>query len=200
MKTEVVLLAPDQAQGIIGQFVRVYRAAFGMPPHNKREAEVARFADILPEQMRREDFRCCIARNNEGHMLGFAYGFAGRHGQWWYDSVARNLDQARFQLWLSDCFEFMEFAVLPIVQKQGIGGQIHDLILRDLPHRTAVLSTPQIQTPALHLYRKKGWVTVLEDFIFPGDTSPFLIMGLELAKTPNDDKPDLPAGSLKEVS
>jgi ribosomal protein S18 acetylase RimI-like enzyme len=82
--------------------------------------------------------------------------------------------------WLSDYFEFVELAVHPDVQGQGTGGQLHDRLLAGLPHATAALSTRQAETRALALYRRRGWVTLLENFHFPGNLDRWLIMGKDL--------------------
>jgi hypothetical protein len=47
-------------------------------------------------------------------------------------------------------------------------------------YSTAVLSTYPGDTNAMHLYRKRGWVPLLQDFYFPGRTRPMVIMGLDL--------------------
>jgi hypothetical protein len=33
---------------------------------------------------------------------------------------------------------------------------------------------------AYHLYRKRGWVILLDEYFFPGVTRPYRIMGLNL--------------------
>jgi GNAT superfamily N-acetyltransferase len=67
-------------------------------------------------------------------------------------------------------------------QGRGIGGRLHNALLGWLPHRTALLSTHQSETQALCLYRKRGWVPLLEGFVFPGGDAPFLIMGLDIGR------------------
>jgi hypothetical protein len=37
-------------------------------------------------------------------------------------------------------------------------------------------------TPAFRLYEKRGWIVLLEPFIFPNVVRPYRIMGLELEK------------------
>ena len=49
-----------------------------------------------------------------------------------------------------------------------------------VPSRTAMLSTIQAETTALQLYRKRGWLVLLDHFMFPNTPAPFQIMGLDL--------------------
>ncbi len=165
----------------------VYRAAFAAPPYHEGVAELSRFAEILTKHARREGFRCVVAREaSTGQVVGFAYGFASKVGQWWHDTIAHDFTPEQNQEWLDDAFEFVELAVTPVMQGYGIGGKLHDALIADLPQRTAVLSTYQGDTSAMQLYRKRGWVSLRDNFVYPsGDPSsdkPFVIMGLRLQR------------------
>lgn len=182
-----VLIEPLDAGQVAAErdaIVGVYRAAFAPPPYGEGEDQVAWFArDQLPQHAWREGFRCCVAREAAGGpILGFAYGYAGKPGQWWRDVMAQALDAETAAWWLPGYFELVELAVMPAAQGRGIGGRLHDALLVGLPHRTALLSTHQSETPALRLYRKRGWVPLLEGFVFPGGDMPFVIMGLDLGR------------------
>jgi hypothetical protein len=43
-----------------------------------------------------------------------------------------------------------------------------------------MLSTRRADTPAMALYRKRGWVVVIDEMRFPGNSIPFRILGLDL--------------------
>lgn len=45
---------------------------------------------------------------------------------------------------------------------------------------TALLCTKRIETPALNLYRTRGWVTLAEPFLFPGNPTEYVVMGRKL--------------------
>lgn len=66
----------------------VYDAVFGDHPsyHAWR-------AEVWDRHAVREGFRLARVRQ-DGELVGFAYGYTGRHGQWWTDHVARVLDPA----------------------------------------------------------------------------------------------------------
>lgn len=183
MTLQILVLSQQELTEVRGQILAVYQATFAEPPYFEKEEDVARFAESLTRHAQRAGFRCCIAEDSAtGQLLGFAYGYTSQTGQWWHDTVARALSQETIAAWLNGAFEFVELAVIPQMQGQGIGSRLHDALLADLPHRTAVLSTYQAEIPALHLYRRKGWLTLLQDYFFPGDDRRMVIMGLDPSK------------------
>ena len=94
--------------------------------------------------------------------------------------MAAGLGPERTAQWLSDSFELAEFAVAPSAQGQGVGRQLHDRLLGAIPHRTAVLSTLQVETVAQGLYLRRGWQVLLAPFYFGGGTQPYMVMGREM--------------------
>jgi GNAT superfamily N-acetyltransferase len=181
MTVRIVPLAVTEIESTQSALVSVYRAVFIEPPYFEDETGMQDFIARFPHHARRPGFRCCVAQQGES-IVGFAYGFTGEPGDGWWDMVADRLSDDEVETWLMDCFAFAELAVIPSVQGQGIGGRLHDALLRELPHRTAVLSTLQAETPAMRLYRNRGWVTLLRDFVFPGGGQPYVVMGLKLQR------------------
>lgn len=108
---------------------------------------------------------------------GFAYGFRDEPSNGWWERVASVLTEDEVVTWLDDCFALAELAVIPEMQGRGIGGQLHDVLLKGLP---AVLSTLRADTPAMRLYRKRGWVTLVETLLLSGMTHPYTVMGFAL--------------------
>jgi ribosomal protein S18 acetylase RimI-like enzyme len=180
MTVEIAEVGPKKAASLDGQLQRVYLAAFSLPPYREGETDVVRFRESFIHHARRGGFRCVVAKEQEHGVVGFGYGYTSKPGQWWRDVVEEGLGRENAKKWLSDAFEFVELAVLPTMQGQGIGGRIHDELLRGLPNQTAVLSTYQAESPALKLYRQRGWITLLWDFNFPGAPRPIMIMGRDL--------------------
>ena len=178
----LAFLTPVEVSAARSQFREVYQQAFAAPPYSRDAGVADGFAGSLVRHVDREGFRALVARDADtGRIVGFAYGYATAPGQWWHEQVARAMTSAQLERWLLGAFELVEFAVAPHAQGQGLGSQLHDGLLRDLPYRTAVLSTMQAETTALQLYRKRGWVTLLDRFIFPGGARSYLIMGKDLA-------------------
>ncbi len=171
----------QEVEPFVKHIVNIYREAFGQAPYFKNDAEVRAFAAIFPRHMLHPGFRCVIAQEEETlAILGFAYGYTGAARQWWHDLVVQKMTPPEAEHWMTDVFEVVELAVYPAAHGHGYGGRIHDTLLQGLPHRTAVLSTYQVETNALKMYEKRGWVTLLSNFIFPGYSEPYKIMGKNL--------------------
>ncbi|MGE5140248.1 MAG: N-acetyltransferase family protein [Rudaea sp.] len=158
----------------------VYRAAFALPPYNEGEPETEAAMQSLLQHSRREGFRFRAARTAQGELVGFAYGYRGQDGQWWHDYVARFLDPQPREKWLSDCFQFVDIAVLPDRQRGGIGGQLLEATLDGLPYETAALTAFAGDNPALRLFLNHGWQILISDLVFPNTASPIVLLGREL--------------------
>ncbi|MDX1663122.1 MAG: GNAT family N-acetyltransferase [Candidatus Promineifilaceae bacterium] len=177
----IVALSPAETGAALDEIVHVYTAAFAPPPYSRGRRQASNFKRTLGRQFDRGGFKMIVAYHGSHHKLvGFGYGYTCREGQWWHDQVAAAMPPARYQRWLEDAFEIAELAVLPAMQGRGIGGHLHDTLLAERPHRTAVLSTLQEETRGLHLYRSRGWRTLLENFSFSGVRKPYRIMGRDL--------------------
>ncbi|HHY89321.1 MAG TPA: GNAT family N-acetyltransferase [Chloroflexi bacterium] len=175
------------------QIVDVYRQAFADAPYYRTEADVIGFAQFIPRHVQRADFRAAVALSlPENRVVGMAYGYRSGPGQWWYDVVSQALGPSRTAEWLADAFQLVELAVHPDAQGRRLGSRLHDSLLTGLPHRRAVLSTMQAETVAYRLYLRRGWVSLIEPFTFPGVSRPYRIMGLRLPFKPPPSH-DLPA-------
>lgn len=121
-----------------------------------------------------------------GAVVGFGYGYRGRPGQWWHDEVARGLARAAAldghdrSAWLEGCFEVCELHVRPVRQGHGYGRRLLRALLTGTRARTALLSTPDRESPARGLYRAEGFVDLLTGFRFPGDEREFAVLGARL--------------------
>lgn len=179
---EIVDLGPEEFVSARREIAEVYRRAFAEQQYPHPEREVVRFRNVLSRHADRSGFRCKVAQAG-AEVLGVAYGYTGKSGQWWHDVVAAALPATEAEQWLGDCFELVELHLMPEAQGLGVGGRLHDELLCGLPHSTAALSTLDAETRALRLYEKRGWVPLLRNFAFPGGAKPFMIMGLDLART-----------------
>ncbi|HEX6609069.1 MAG TPA: GNAT family N-acetyltransferase, partial [Chloroflexia bacterium] len=163
----------------------VFTAAFAGPPYHQGLPDTARFNATLTRHARYTGFRCYVAEEGAGgRIVGFTYGYTALPGGWWYDLVAAALDRKTVDRWMGDAFEFVELAVHPDAQGHGLGARLHDTLLADLPYRTALLSTYQGETAARQLYRRRGWVPLLEHFYYPDGSVPMAILGLKLPLRP----------------
>lgn len=170
--------------GLLGSILDVYDRAFAIPPYIKDHGDRLAFEASIQRHADREGFRGYWACDPYGKLVGFAYGYTGGPGQWWYDTVSQGMAPELIERWLSDYFEFVELAVDPDMQGRGIGGRLHDMLISGARHATAALTTAQDETDALFLYRKRGWVTIRENYIFPGDSIFRRIMARDLTIRP----------------
>lgn len=179
----IAQLSATETLARVDDLAAVYRATFSLPPHNEAEDDLTRFTgEILPRHATRRDFRCCIAHatSGDGPVAGFVYGYTGAPGEYWHDLVARALDPATAAAWLPRAFEVVTLAVAPAHRGRGLGAALLAAILHDLPNPAALLSTMRLETPALNLYRTRGWVTLGEPLLFPGNPTEYLVMGKRL--------------------
>jgi ribosomal protein S18 acetylase RimI-like enzyme len=183
-------LTPGEFAARLDQMIAVYAAAMRPPPEM-----LAGRRSIMAGHAGHPGFRALLAtEDGSGAPVGFGYGFRGRPGQWWHDTVARALTGSyggtAAAAWLDDSFEVAELHVAPDHQGHGVGA---DLLLRltaDRPERTALLSTRDADTPARRLYRGTGFRDLLTDFaFFPGGEPPYAVMGAELPLRARAPKP-----------
>ena len=101
---EVQRLTAWPPDGPIDEIVDVYRAAFTAPGYDETPDDVERFRESLPQHADREGFRLELARR-AGRLVGFAYGYTGRRGQWWSDRVLARVPATITDLWVDGHFE-----------------------------------------------------------------------------------------------
>jgi GNAT superfamily N-acetyltransferase len=73
--------------------------------------------------------------------------------------------------------------VRPDYQGTGLGRRLLARLLAGAPVRTAILTTPDLETRARHFYRAGGWVDLALDLHFPGDPRAFAVLGLHLGSS-----------------
>jgi ribosomal protein S18 acetylase RimI-like enzyme len=181
--------SPADILARLADITAVYGAAFTPPPYQKPLPEIAAFARSLPNQLDREDYRFCAAIAEGSELAGFAYGHSVRAGLWWQEQVRRVLPEQVAAEWLPDSFEFVELAVDPRFQRQGIGARLHDHLLGGVAYDRAMLTTMQADTPAYHLYQTRGWAVLGTDLLIPEVPRRYQVMGLDLRQRRAGDHP-----------
>lgn len=162
----------------------VYSDAMGYRP----EAVAAR-RGYLATHVRRPGFRAVATLSADGELVGFGYGYHSEPGQWWHDQVSAAIDPAARERWLTDCFEVVELHVRTAAQGHGLGARQLRALLKMASGGTTLLSTPESdeqRSRAWRLYRRYGFVDVVRNLIFPGDSRRFAILGRTL---PLEDPP-----------
>ena len=135
---------------------------------------------ILAAHLDRDGLRA-VAAEQDGRLVGFAYGYLGRPGQWWHDQVRAAMGRDLAEEWLDGAFEVCELHVRPALHGTGLGRALLQQLLEGTGAPTAVLTTPDTDTRARRFYRAGGWVDLVRDLRFPGDPRTFAVLGLRLA-------------------
>ena len=174
-----VLSARDNPLQYLSGFSAIYRQAFSPAPYAKSELEISIFTRSFPGHVQRADFRMVLAEQS-GEIIGFAYGYTTAADHYWNEFVRGYLLQVETDAWLSYAFQLVEIALIPAHQGQGIGGSLYDRLMEGLPHHTAVLTTMCADTNAYNLYKRRGWITLVEEQHPPGMNRAYRTMGLKL--------------------
>jgi ribosomal protein S18 acetylase RimI-like enzyme len=165
--------------------VDVYRRVFHLPPYQKTENEIEEFEAFLPVHARQPGFRIVGAAESGYHrVVGFAYGRQLTPNLPWFEIVIPQIMQANIDRWTNNAYQLVEIAVDPQFQRNGIGGQLHDRLISDLPYQHILLSTMVGNTPAQKFYKNRGWEPLVESLIVPGISRKYQVMGLEV-NSPN---------------
>ncbi|MEO9108914.1 MAG: GNAT family N-acetyltransferase [Jatrophihabitantaceae bacterium] len=161
--------------GRVDDAMAIYVQAMQYPAHAATQRAVT-----AKRHVRNSGFDCRVAFLADGTLAGFGYGYTTASGQWWHDLVRRALPADLAASWMHDAFELSELHVLPSCQGYGIGRRVLVELAGALPHRTMLLSTPDADTRAFRLYHDLGFVDLRRQYLFPGDTRPFAVLGAAL--------------------
>jgi GNAT superfamily N-acetyltransferase len=175
------VLDGDVAVRMTDALADVYAEAFAAPPHDEPPEAADRFRGSLARHAALPGFRATVAWAAGADLVGFGYGHTSLPGQWWHDRAAAAPEAGP---WLDEPFVIVELAVRPRVQRQGIGGGLHDLLLEGLPHTRAVLSARQDDAGAQRLYHARGWQEIGRDLAFVPGGDPYVILARRLAGHP----------------
>jgi ribosomal protein S18 acetylase RimI-like enzyme len=173
---------PLTPQEIAGRFLDdaldVFGAAIGFARHHSR---VLGLGDTIRRHAPRSGFKALGAFDSAETLVGFTYGYTSQPGLWWREQIVPALTPEQREFWLPDAFELAELHVHPSAQGNHLGSQLHDGLLRDLPHATALLSVMHRSARAKQLYASRGWQVLVPELRFSTDpATPFSVLGLEL--------------------
>ena len=160
--------------------VGLYSEILSQSPFRFLQSDSGTFSSGLEKHATREGFKLCTAKDGEGRIIGFSYGYRGLPDHWWHRNVSRFFLSHEIDEWMIDYFEFVELGVHPDFRGAGVGTTLHDKLLEGLPYRTAMLSTQAENTASIRLYEKRRWVLVKNNITFPGSDVLWVIMGRKL--------------------
>lgn len=125
------------------------------------------------DYVRQPHFHGVLARMGDDE-VGFGLGTQSLPGQMWHDWVAQKLGAAHPAL--QEAFILCELAVLPAYRNQGIGQQLHDVLLTAQPMPNALLSTMSSNAGALRFYDRLGWQVLHPSLVFFEGQEPYAIL------------------------
>jgi ribosomal protein S18 acetylase RimI-like enzyme len=130
------------------------------------------YEKVWDTHRRRPGFRLACADAGDD-IVGFAYGYTGRPGQWWTDNATRVLGPETASAWLGGHFEVVSVGVRPEARGRGIGRGLMQALTSELPHtKLLLMTTSDPSDPARRLYASDGW-----QVIGPGIGNDTVIMG-----------------------
>jgi len=174
----------------LGEALDVYVCAMGYASSTGRARR-----PLWLEHSRRPGWRAVGGVARSGELVAVAYGYHGGPGQWWFEEVHGGLQATApdRQGWLVDYFELTELHVRPDAQGAGLGENLLRTLLAGTDRVRVLLSTPEHRphppTRAWRLYRRLGFLDVLREHRFAGDSRPFAVLGRSLPL----DGPSVPA-------
>jgi GNAT superfamily N-acetyltransferase len=174
----IVPWTPRDLTRRLDDVVSVYGQAMGYQPEL-----LATRRGYMASHVHRRAFRAIASLDDDDALLGFGYGYASEPGQWWHDQVRGAVPRNLREHWLGDCFEVVELHVRPSAQGHGLGAAQLRGLLAMATAKTTLLSTPEAPeatSRAWRLYRRFGYVDVVRNFMFPGDSRPFAVLGRTL--------------------
>lgn len=164
MTTTVRALSRKQIDADIRQaLAAIYLAAYGDPTLPESQLDADNFVtSTIRRHSRRAGFRLVMA-TTDGRFSGYAYGFTGKHGQFWSDWLAGAAPSDIVETWVGDHFELVDIVVDPAHRGQGVAGLLHDRLVDGLPQQKALLATTPDDGAAARLYRGRGWQVLVPE-------------------------------------
>ena len=177
-----VLVEPISRQALGGELLEaVYGVYCGALAVDQEALSALVWRDeTLAKHATQDDFTFLVACEG-GDVVGFAYGYSGRYGQWWTDRVAESLGEEQRKLWLDPPhFEVCELHVRPDRQRLGIGARLLGELLARQPHDRVLLTANPAKAQPIPFYRKHGWQE-LADVVFGEGYPRYVLLGRRLA-------------------
>lgn len=185
MPTASIELIEDHAalQPLCDPVADIYPRAYSLPPYFENEGDIRTFKQRWPILTRKTKFRLVTAREpSSGTLLGFAYGWKSCPGDALHGLLSENLSAEQSALWTADSFEIADFALPPEHHGAGIGKKLYSAFFSGVPNARAVLKTHASESVAVQMYKKLGWITLIDSVIWGPKNLPYTAMGLDLHK------------------
>jgi ribosomal protein S18 acetylase RimI-like enzyme len=114
------------------------------------------FAGRFRVQRRQPGFVLAEARNG-GYLVGYAFGMPLRPSTSWWRQLTAPLPSEVTAEHPGRTFALADLAVRASWRRQGIGRDLHDLVLRSRPEERATAVVAPAAIPAQRAFRSWGW-------------------------------------------
>lgn len=166
---------PELDEAVVG----AYAAAFAGPPYEEGAAAAPRFAPRWAAHRTAPGWLGFGAW--AGDLVGFAYGHTVVPGAPWVDALLARLAPTTRAKWAHDAFLVCELAVVPSHRGLGLGSALHDALIGEAAHATALLTTlDDRENVGAKLYARRGWRRVSAPYVVAGYAHRYVVMGLRL--------------------
>jgi GNAT superfamily N-acetyltransferase len=148
------LLNGGQAVGRADEYHELHAEVYADPPY--RLAGDEEYPRRFAVQRRQPGFVLAEARNG-GYLVGYAAGMPLRPSTSWWRELTTPLPDAVTAEHPGRTFAVVDLLVRASWRRQGIGRDLHDLILDGRPEERATLTVLPAAAPAQHAFRAWGW-------------------------------------------
>jgi GNAT superfamily N-acetyltransferase len=161
---KVIVATPDLTFQVLGgaeagahadELQALHAEVCAGPPYD-REEDAARFAGRFRVQRRQPGFVLAEARHG-GYLVGYAAGFPLRPSTSWWRHLTAPVPEDITAEHPGRTFELAELLVRAPWRRQGVGGALHDLVLRHRPEERATVTVLPAAGPAQAAFRNWGW-------------------------------------------
>jgi GNAT superfamily N-acetyltransferase len=148
------LLGGGQAAGRADEYHELHAEVYADPPY--RLAGDEEYPRLFVVQRRQPGFVLAEARNG-GYLVGYAAGMPLRPSTSWWRELTTPLPDEVTAEHPGRTFAVVDLLVRASWRRQGIGRDLHDLILDGRPEERATLTVLPAAAPAQHAFRAWGW-------------------------------------------
>jgi GNAT superfamily N-acetyltransferase len=149
------LLDGNGAAGHEAELQGLHDEVYADPPY-RRTGDAGDFARRFRVQRRQPGFALAEARSG-GYLVGYAAGMPLRPSTSWWRELTTRLPEAVTAERPGRTFALTDLLVRASWRRQGIGRDLHDLLLAGRAEERATLTVPPAAAPAQRAFRSWGW-------------------------------------------
>jgi ribosomal protein S18 acetylase RimI-like enzyme len=152
------LLDGAQAAAHEDELYALHAEVFADPPYGCQQ-DAAAFGRRFRVQRRQPGFALAEARHG-GYLVGYAAGIPLRPATSWWRQLTTPLAEEITTEHPGRTYALTDLLVRASWRQQGIGRDLHDLLLAGRPEERATLTVLPAATAAQHAFRSWGWQKV----------------------------------------